>query len=118
MEVPGSQPIEGIDLAIWVPVAVAVISAIWATWRTRFEKSESALAEHATETDKRLDGVEGRLSRIEEWQQHAPTSESLAKIHGRLDNLGQTLHEIKGSHEAVGKLMQIIVQSAFRENPK
>ena len=118
MEVTGSPLIEGIDLAVWVPVAIAVVSAIWATWRTRMEKSESALAEHATETDKRLDGVEGRLSRIEEWQVHAPTSESLAKIHRRLDGLSETLHEIKGAHDNVSNLMRIIVNSAFQPATK
>ena len=109
---------ENIDLAVWIPVGLAVISALWATWRTRFERAETSLAEHATETDKRLDDLTTRLATVEEWQRSAPNSESLSKIYNRIDGLSETLHEIKGGHETVNNLMKLVVQAAFRDASK
>jgi hypothetical protein len=117
----------GDDMDKWLeflPLLLAAVNAVglWGLWSFRqatvskqdFQAFTEALSGNLQvmkqDIDARFDQHNTRLTRVEGEMRHMPTHEDLGRLHGRLDGIGQTLSEVKGSSEAGARMMGLIHQ--------
>ena len=87
----------------WLDVAQLLGTAgiavyLWIVGRTRYNAQK--LREHEEAVDTRLDSIEKEVGRLAEEVRHIPgsraQSESLSRVHGRIDTLSERVAEMSG----------------------
>ncbi len=87
----------------WIGIAQLLGTAgigvyLWVVGRTRYNAQK--LREHEEAVDTRLDSIEKEVGRLAEEVRHIPgsraQSESLSRVHGRIDTLSERVAEMSG----------------------
>lgn len=87
-------------LTFWLALFQFLVTgglAVWVGVIARTRLNAKRIREHEDAVDARLDNVERMLVRLEERTKHAPDSESVGKLHARLDELSSTTAKLTGA---------------------
>ena len=97
----------------WIDVLQAALTAgigvyVWLVNRTRVNASRIRKLED--DIDKRLDGHDERLTRVESAIEHGPKREDFGRIYERLEDVAESVARIEGSEKAMARNIDLIHQ--------
>ena len=96
---------EALGLALEVLKLVAMVAAFfYLRLLAAQRRTDDAHDEHERKMDDRLDGFERHLVRLDERVAHMPDSDSVGRIHQRLDELTIQIARNEGRQETITEL--------------
>lgn len=95
-------------------LAGMVAIGVYTWWVSRRQATASAIKE----VDRRVDGVDERLTQVESDMQHMPTQTDVAELSGRIGELHGDLREIKGSLRGLSRAVDLMNEHLIRQGSK